>query len=74
MKDFIVVDTPLEKSKKKKVNKVRNYGTRCMKVGEIKCLFLSCFNGGRSPFICIGPSWPFTFVLFFIAAFYYGIF
>ena len=39
------------------------YPSRCMKVGEIKCLFLSCFNQGRSPIISLGPSWPFTLFL-----------
>ena len=45
-----------------------------MKVGEIKCLFVSCHNGGRSPLLSIGPSWPFTFALLFIAGIYLGIF
>lgn len=36
-----------------------------MKVGEIKCLFLSCYYGGRSPLLSLGPSWPFTFFLLF---------
>ena len=39
-----------------------------MKVGELKCLFLSCFNRGRSPFLSLGPSWPFTIFLLFFAA------
>ena len=55
----------IKKMKKPKVN--GNYPTRCKKVGEIYCLFLSCFHSGRSPFISIGPSWPFTFALLFIA-------
>ena len=38
-----------------------------MKVGELKCLFLSCFYGGRSPFLSLGPSWPFTIFLLFFA-------
>lgn len=37
-----------------------------MKIGEIKCIFLSCWNRGRSPVLTLGPSWPFTiFLLFF---------
>ena len=55
-----------KKGKKKKKSKARGpttYPTRCMKVGEIKCLFVSCFNGGRSPLLSLGPSWPFTIFL-----------
>lgn len=51
--------------KKKKKKGRRTYPTRCMKVGEIKCLFLSCYYGGRSPLLSLGPSWPFTFFLLF---------
>lgn len=37
-----------------------------MKVGEVKCLFLSCWYEGRSPLLTLGPSWPFTcFILLF---------
>ena len=39
-----------------------------MKVGELKCLFLSCFYHGRSPVLSLGPSWPFTIFLLFFAA------
>jgi len=53
-----------KKKKKRSPSGLRkNYPTRCMKVGEIKCLFVSCFNGGRSPLISLGPSWPFTLFL-----------
>ena len=55
------------KKKVKKAGKIR-YKTRCMKVGELKCLFLSCYNRGRSPLLSLGPSWPFTIFLLFFAA------
>ena len=56
-----------QKKKVKKAGKIR-YRTRCMKVGELKCLFLSCYNRGRSPLLSLGPSWPFTIFLLFFAA------
>ena len=64
------------KGKKKKKKKVSNatYPTQCMKVGEIMCLFVRCHNGGRSPLLSLGPSWPFTFALFFIGGIYFTMF
>lgn len=46
-----------------------------MMVGNIKCLFVSYFNNGRSPLLSIGPSWPFTIglVTFAIVALVYFI-
>ena len=35
---------------------LRQYPTRCKKIGEIKCLFLRCYKNGQKPFINIGPS------------------
>jgi len=31
-----------------------------MKIGELRCLFLSCYKKGRTPFMSIGPQYPFT--------------
>ena len=45
-----------------------------MKIGEIKCVFLSCFNRGRSPFLTLGPSWPFTTVLIALGLVIFGYF
>ena len=63
-----IVEVMTEKGKKTKSmsRKGMRYPTQCMKVGEIACLFVSCFYRGRSPMISIGPSWPFTFILFFL--------
>jgi len=38
-----------------------------MRIGEIKCLFLSCYDRGQSPVLTLGPSWPFTIFLLFFA-------
>ena len=50
--------------KKKKVKKPKSriirYPTQCMSIGAIRCLFLSCYDRGQSPFLTLGPSWPFT--------------
>ena len=43
------------------------YRTQCLKVGAVKCLFLSCWDMGRSPLLTLGPSWPFTICLLFFA-------
>ena len=47
-----------------------------MRIGEIHCIFLSCFYRGRSPVLTLGPSWPFTLFLLVIAAMilvYFGL-
>ena len=65
-----VVPTTKKAGKKKKKSSsigVR-YPSQYMKIGEIKCLFLSCFNRGRSPVLSLGPSWPFTLFLLGLAA------
>ena len=38
-----------------------------MKVGELKCLFLSCFYRGRSPVLSLGPDWQFVIFLLVFA-------
>ena len=60
---------PVKKfSKKKKSSSVgKRYPTQYMKVGEIHCIFFSCYYRGRSPLIALGPSWPFTSVLLLLA-------
>ena len=45
---------------KKPKSKIIRYPTQCMEIGAIKCLFLSCYDRGQSPFLSLGPSWPFT--------------
>ena len=57
----------LVQAKKRSSSVGKRYPTQYMKVGEIKCVFLSCFYRGRSPLIALGPSWPFTFVLLLLA-------
>ena len=44
------------------------YPSQYMKIGEIHCIFLSCFDHGQSPILTLGPSWPFTIFLLFLAA------
>ena len=51
-----------------------SYPTQIMKIGEIRCLFLSCYYQGRTPFLSIGPSWPFTIFLIFFGFFITGFF
>jgi hypothetical protein len=51
------------KKKKKSKSTSTRYPTRCIYIGEIHCLFVSCYYGGRSPLISLGPSWPFTIFL-----------
>ncbi len=45
-----------------------------MKVGEVKCLFLSCWYQGRSPLLTLGPSWPFTLFIVGFAGMIVGYF
>ncbi len=45
------------------------YPSQCLKIGEIKCVFLSCWDLGRSPILTLGPSWPFSLILLGLAAF-----
>ena len=47
-----------------KYGRKTTYNTRCIKIGQIKCLFLSFWYGGRSPLLTLGPSWwPYTIIL-----------
>ena len=67
--------TQPEKKKKKSSSSVgKRYPTQYMKIGEIKCIFLSCYYRGRSPLITLGPSWPFTSVLILLACLITGYF
>ena len=69
------VDKKKEKKNKKQKNRVgKSYPTQYMRVGAIHCLFLSCFNKGRSPIISLGPSWPFTLFLLLLATLILGYF
>ena len=75
--DDIIEKGGKQKEQKKKVRKNRvgkSYPTQYMKVGEIHCIFLSCFNKGRSPFLSLGPSWPFTLFLLLLACLILGYF
>ena len=45
-----------------------------MKIGEIRCLFLSCYYQGRTPLLSLGPSWPFSIFLLFFGGFITGFF
>lgn len=38
----------------------RSFPTRFQWVGEMYCLFLSCWKQGRFPICSLGPSWPYT--------------
>jgi hypothetical protein len=46
----------------------KSYPTRFQWVGEMYCLFLSCWKQGRFPICSIGPSWPFTIGLICFAS------
>jgi len=61
-----------KKSKSAKVGV--QYPTQYMMVGEINCIFFSCYYKGRSPLLTLGPSWPFTFVLLMLAIMIGGFF
>ena len=52
-----------DKKKKKKGKVGKTYPSRYMLIGEIHCIFLSCYYKGKSPLLTLGPSWPFTSVL-----------
>ena len=52
------------------VTKKLAYPTQCMKVGRINCLFLSFFYLGRTPFLVVGPHWPWTSILAILTGFY----
>jgi len=65
--------TGRKKRRRKRVGIV-TYPTQIKKVGEIWCLFVSCYYQGRSPLLSIGPSWPFTIFLLFFAALILGYF
>ena len=56
-----------KRTQQRKVFKQVRYRTQCLKVGAVKCLFLSCWDMGRSPLLTLGPSWPFTICLLFFA-------
>ena len=46
--------------------KDRRMRSRCQKIGEINCLFLSSYKDGRIPFMNVGPSkGPMVFMIFF---------
>ena len=69
------VDTKKEQKNKVRKNRVgKSYPTQYMRVGAIHCLFLSCFNKGRSPILSLGPSWPFTLFLLLLATLILGYF
>lgn len=59
---------------KMQANKIVSYPTQIMKIGEVKCLFLSCYYQGRTPILSLGPSWPFTLFLIFFGLFITGFF
>ena len=53
--------------KEKKIFAENRYKSQCLKIGEIHCLFISCFRQGKSPLLSIGPSWPFTPIILIFA-------
>lgn len=55
------------KKKLGKAKKRKSYPTRCQWVGEMYCLFLSCWKKGRFPICSIGPSWGYTIGLMMFA-------
>ena len=60
--------TSLEIDKRPHKRVVLERKTQCFKVGKIRCLFVSCFYGGRAPLLTLGPDWPYsTFILLFAA-------
>ena len=55
-------------SKKSKTRKLpRGYPSRFQFVGELFCLFISCYKKGRFPICSIGPSWAFSAILLVVA-------
>ena len=57
-------DEVVKKKKKKRAGKIgKTYRSRYMCIGQIHCIFLSCYYKGKSPLLTLGPSWPFTSVL-----------
>ena len=61
---------PISHTKKqnKKTRKLpKGYPSRFQFVGEVWCLFLSCYRKGRFPICSIGPSWAFTGILLVVA-------
>ena len=51
-----------------------NYSSRCMRVGEMRCLFVSWYYSGKSPLFSYGPSCAFTVCLMFLAAIFLGFY
>ena len=73
-KEGKVTKVTRQKARKSKHLVGTRYPTQYMKIGEIKCIFMSCFYQGRTPFISLGPSWPFTSVLLLLACLILGYF
>jgi len=51
------------------------YPSRIQQIGEMSCVFLSCYKRGTFPICGVGPSWPFTLILLVFAilcGFYMG--
>jgi len=53
--------------KKIKIPSVR-YPTRFQKVGEMYCLFISCYKKGTFPILGIGPNWHASILILIFAA------
>ena len=64
----------LKKVKRKQSKVGKTYRSQYMRIGEIHCIFLSCFYRGRSPVLTLGPSWPFTLFLLLLGTLIAGYF
>ena len=51
---------------------IGSFPTRFQYVGNLLCLFCSCYKLGRFPVCSIGPSWAFTICLIWLAGLFIG--
>ena len=56
----------------KRKSKIGSYPTRFQYVGNMLCLFCSCYKLGRFPVGSIGPSWGFTICLLLLVGLFIG--
>ena len=59
-------ESKIEASVKAHGHKKQKMRTRCQRIGEVNCLFISYYKDGRLPFTNVGPSkGPMTFMILF---------
>ena len=67
MEDSAISEVVEDKELKPRSSKT--YPTRIQYVGEMMCIFCSCYRRGTFPVCSLGPSWPFTIILMLFASF-----